>query len=84
VGFGVGPEEDRVGIPLEKERVASFSLLHDANSWHIVNLFLFASLWEKWRVELQESKSFANCKLPDNTIFTACQKGDQLVFRAAI
>lgn len=27
------------GIPLEQEGVASFSLLHGENSWHIMNLF---------------------------------------------
>lgn len=70
--------------PLEYERVAAFSLLHDTNSWQFVNLFLFVSLWGKWGAELQENKSFAKPKLPGNTIFAACQKGEQLVFRAII
>lgn len=38
----------------------------------------------KWRAELREDKSFANHRLLENTIFTACQKGDQFVFRAAM
>lgn len=71
------------GIPLEQEGAASFTPLHHENSWGIVNLLLFASLWGKWKAEFQENESFANLKLLE-TIFTACQKGDQLVFRAGM
>lgn len=63
--------------------MASFSPVHHANSWCIVNLLFFAPLWGKWRAEFQENESFADHKLPE-MLFTACQKGDQLVFRTGI
>lgn len=81
MGFGLGPECG--AIPLGQEGVASFSPLPHENSWRIVNLLLFASLRVKWRAEFWENESFANHKLSE-TIFTACQKGDELVFRAGI
>lgn len=56
MGFGLGPEEGCVGICLEQEGVASFSLLHDANSWHIVNLPLFASFWESGELSFRKIK----------------------------
>lgn len=52
MGFGLGPEEGYVG----QEGVASFPLLHVANSWHIVNLSLFASFWESGELSFGKIK----------------------------
>lgn len=57
MGFGFGAEEIWVDISLEQEGLCSVSLLQDMNSWHIVNLFLFAPLWGKGEQNFRKIKS---------------------------
>lgn len=64
MGFGFGAEEVWVDISLEQEGLCSVSLLQDTNSWHIVNLFLFAPLWGKGEQNFRKIKKSVNPKIP--------------------